>query len=164
MVVSTATTSLKRERGFTILELIIVLAGAFALIGIGYYLYKTRVEPGIQSQTAYQKIVSILGGIEQAKSSRGGVYPAYNGPVNTPGNPILPYLGDANSPDLAGVTYQCNAGTNQTLTIVVPTSIDTQRGRNQLQAKLNSAFGGGGATATVEAGSTTIQIPNVICQ
>lgn len=162
-MVEASVKSLKREKGFTILELIIVLAGAFALIGIGYYLYKTRVEPGVQAQTAYQKITSILSGIEQAKAARGGVYPAYNGPV-TGSQLLVAYLGDANSTDLAGVTYACTAGTGQTVTVTIPTSIDTQRGRNQLQQKLDSAFGQGGATATVGNSSVVITIPNSICQ
>ncbi len=133
---------MSRQRGFTLTEVVLVLAAAVVLIGIGVYIYKQRVEPAVWANSKYNLVLSIMAGIEQAKASRGGVYPAYTGALNNTNNPIYPYLTSSNTSanDLIGVNYSCPQGAGVTLTVSFPFSnAENLRGKLQLREKLQSA-------------------------
>lgn len=132
---------MSRQRGFTLTEVVLVLAAAVILIGLGVYIYRQRVEPALWANSKYNLVLSIIAGIEQAKASRGGVYPAYSGPLSNPNNPIYPYLASTGSAnDLVGVNYSCPPGTGVTLTVSFPFSdSENLRGKFQLREKLQSA-------------------------
>lgn len=154
--------NLRSQKGMSLMEVALVLAVFISLISVVFLIYKNRIEPATWSSQKYTIISSIISGIENAKGSRGGVYPAYNGAI-TNSNELMPYLsGNSNTlpDDLLGVTYSCAPGTNQTLTLTFPyTDAENARGKAQLVQKLQRA----GYVVNTSAQNLSIVIQGVSC-
>jgi len=151
----------KSERGFSLVEMGIVLS-IFTIIVAGvYYIYKQRIEPNTWATSKFNTINSVLTAIEQAKSSRGGVYPAYNGAI-TNSNVLVNYLtrDGVSSNDLMGVQYSCDAGVNKNLTITVPVNDGSKSGIQVLIDKLTSA----GLQAGVNGSNLVVTISGANCK
>ena len=115
----------RRSKGFTLLELILVLAVFVAFVGIAFGIYKGRVEPSRWANAKYMVFQSVSAAIENARAAYGGAYPAGTIPnlgVTTPpsGNVALVWHavnGGGVSQDIAGWGYEC---TGNNLEVTVP--------------------------------------------
>ncbi len=156
-----------RVCGFTLTELIIVLAVAGLLIGGVLFVYKNRIEPTQWVNGKAEAFVNLASALENAKSMNGGGYPAATN-VNladlsnatTSQMRILAAAIGQRSPDLTGWTYSCSGGT---LTITVNTG-DVPGGRTDLVEALRSKIQGASAySCTTGTGSITCTRSTVPC-
>ena len=149
------------ERGYSLVELVLVLAIITALAMTVYYVYKQRIEPNAWASNKFNLVQSIIAGVEQAKASRGGVYPAYQGDILN-SSVLSAYLtrNGANANDLMGVRYSCQGGVNRDLTITVPVNDGSVSGISNLIDKLTSA----GLQAYVNGTDLVVVIPSVNCE
>lgn len=108
-----------RRRGFTLIEMILVLAVLVTFLGVVFAIYKTKIEPTRWSQNKFQVFQSVIAAIENAKSANGGAYPAASdvdlSSTSAPTDPKAKLVwyavtgGDPTS-DIAGWTYTCSGG------------------------------------------------------
>jgi len=153
------------SRGFTILELALVLAVAALLLG-GAFVGYNRVYLPTKANSIAQSILGVMSAIERAKSDNGGAYPAGSFTIGSGGgNLVESHLGGLNAlGDVAGWQYSCPAGPSSTLTL---TTTNLSGGNTTLEnlilAKLRSSLQAG-VNISVSGGAFTLQIPNVPCR
>lgn len=103
----------KGRSGYTITELalgLLIVGGLLLAVFAGY---KKLYLPSV-AKSEYSKINSVIAGIERARNSMGGVYPAASGTLGTDDdnmNVIKDELGgDNNIKDVKDWQYDCNGG------------------------------------------------------
>mgnify|MGYP001772772923 CR=1 FL=1 len=153
-----------RKAGFTLTEMVLVLAVGALLIGGVFYVYKTRIEPNRWVETKMQAFNSVIAAIENAKSAKGGVYPA--GSETNLGNatdPVLRGTLGAGATDLQGWTYSCPAGVGTTMTIGIWVG---DRPNNEIvQVLLNRVQASSSFTGTYTDGNLlSVTRSGVVCQ
>lgn len=115
----------KRRKGFTLIEMILVLAALVTFLGVVFTIYKTKIEPSRWSQNKFQVFQSVVAAIENARSANGGAYPAATNvdlsSTTPPGSSkakLVWYAVTGGTPtsDIAGWTYSCS-GSNLDITV-----------------------------------------------
>ena len=111
-----------KKAGFSILELGIVFVVIGVVVIAAFTGYNKLYLPSV-ADGAYKKISSVISGADRSKNLNGGVYPV--GSTSAITVPLLPNLanslgGVGGVKDLAGWTYDCTAGSGQTVTIIPP--------------------------------------------
>jgi len=141
------------ETGFAIVIGLVIIVGAIAG-------YKKLYIP-MKGDAAFSKESSVINAIERSKMSNSGVYPAA-ATANLSAIAILQNElgGAANSVDVANWTYDCSAGSGQTITLV-STPYDDATVASIAAQKVNSALSPW--TATVAGSTITATLANVTC-
>lgn len=119
----------KRKKGFSLLELLLVLAVFAGVVGIGITIYSSYIEPQLQMSRIVNNFQVLVSAIERIKDSNRGAYPAGSitnlGSLNSQNPTTLErllrgVLGSTN-PALTNWRYNCpSGGTSLTLTLNVP--------------------------------------------
>jgi len=111
--------SVKRRRGFTLIEMILVIASLATFLALVFGIYKTKVEPARWSSNMYQKFQSVVAALEDAKSANGGGFPEASdvdlSSTTAPTDPKAKLVwsavtGGMGDPSLVGWTYTCSGG------------------------------------------------------
>lgn len=159
----------KGKKGFTLIEMILVLAALVAFLGLVFGIYKSRVEPARWSQNKFQVMQSVMAAIEHAKSANGGSYPKVTsalalGSTAAPSDPkaaLVWYAVTGGSPtaDISGWTYLCS--TNE-LQITVNTSDAPSKAAAEVftSSVVNNL---GLQKKSVGSGTVTFSRPGVVC-
>ena len=110
----------EKSKGFTLIEMILVLAVLVTFLALVFTIYKNRVEPSRWANNKFQTFQSVIAAIENARSANGGAYPASSSPFDldssdAPTNDkqkLVWYAVTGGSPtsDLAGWKYACDSG------------------------------------------------------
>ena len=104
------------EKGYSLIEISLVLALIAVLGGGVFLLYNNRVAPATWSSSQYNTFNSVLAALNTCKNDRGGTYPAAASAgsitaagTTTTSGALSPYVG-SNSTDISTWTYQCVSG------------------------------------------------------
>lgn len=117
----------EKRKGFTLIEMILVLAALVSFLGVVFAIYKTKIEPSRWSQSKFQTFQSVVAALENARSANGGAYPAAVGvdlsSTTPPGNAkakLVWYAVTGGTPtsDIAGWSYSCS-GSNLDITVSI---------------------------------------------
>ena len=109
----------EKSKGFTLIEMILVLAALVTFLALVFSIYKNRIEPSRWSSDKFQVFQSVVAALESAKSANGGAYPAASnvdlGSSTVPDNPKAKLVwyavtGGSPSSDIVGWEYSCSDG------------------------------------------------------
>lgn len=111
-----------RQRGFTLVELLLVIIVGSVLAVGAFTLYTKQIRPGQYQKEKLNAFTYLVSGLEQARAYNGNAYPSAPQPISLliPENPqtiveqILASAIGKNNSNYGGWTYQCS---NNTLTI-----------------------------------------------
>lgn len=117
--------SKNKSRGFTLIEMVLVLAGLVIFLSVVFAVYRSRVEPNSWASNKFQTFQSVVSALESAKSANGGAYPAATNVSlsnsTAPSDPKAKLVwsavtGGVPTSDINGWTYSCS-GNTITLTV-----------------------------------------------
>ena len=146
--------------GFTIIELGLVIVIALVLVIAAIGGYKKMYIP-MKGDSAFKQISSVTFAIERTKASNDNVYPtAASAKVSSIAMLQNELGGAANSKDVADWTYDCSAGSGQTITLTTTSFQDATVAAIAAQ-KVNSSLAPW--TAAVAGNVVTASLPNVTC-
>ena len=160
------------EKGYSLIEISLVLALIAVLGGGVFLLYNNRVAPSTWSSSKYNTFNSVLAALNTCKSDRGGTYPAAAtagsiiapGTTTTVSGALSPYVG-SNSTDISTWTYQCISGGTSAVIAIVDAATPNVDAQGMLVNKINNA--GNGALSAVITGSTgtivTVTVTGTTC-
>jgi len=155
------------RKGYTITELalgLLIVGGLLLAVFAGY---KKLYLPSV-AKSEYSKINSVLAGIERARNSIGGVYPAGSGTIGTDDdniNVIRDELGgDTNVKDVRDWQYDCNGGTEGSdVTVTLTTKPLTNNTVARLVARKIVENNSPWYAEVQSDGSLTIKRDHVVC-
>ncbi len=149
------------EKGYSLIEISLVLALIAVLGGGVFLLYNNRVAPATWSSSQFNTFNGVLAALNTCKNDRGGTYPAAasEGSIIAPGTTttsgaLSPYVG-SNSADISKWTYQCvSPGTSASIAIV-DSGTPNADAQGMLVNKINNS-GNGALNATITGTTGTI--------
>ena len=107
-----------KQRGFSLIELLIASAIIIALAAGVLFYYNNSVKPGQITREKLQAFTNMVAGLENAKILNGNAYPLADTMTNLPiANPttaqqrLISQATGGNNSTYAGWGYQCNANT-----------------------------------------------------
>jgi len=146
--------------GMTIVETGFAILIGLVVIGASIAAYNKMYIP-MKGDAAYQTVSSVLSATERVKSSNNNVYPvAATANISTIALLENELGGATNSRDVANWTYDCSAGSGQTITITT-TAFDDPTVASIASQKVNT--NSAPWTATVAGNIVTATLANVTC-
>ena len=157
------------EKGYSLIEISLVLALIAVLGGGVFLLYNNRVAPATWSSSKYDAFNGVLAALNTCKNDRGGTYPAaaaegsITAAATTTANGALsPYVG-ANSADISKWTYQCVSAGTSALIAIVDSGTPNADAQGMLVNKVSNS-GNSALSAVITNGTTvTVTISGTTC-
>ncbi|MGD0282545.1 MAG: type II secretion system protein [Dissulfurispiraceae bacterium] len=157
------------RKGYSLIEISLVLALIAVLGGGVFLLYNNRVAPSTWSSSKYDQFNSALAALNTAKNDRGGTYPAAasagsitSGSTTGTPNALAPYEG-SNSTDINKWNYTCISGGTTATIAIIDTSTPNADAQNMLINKINSAGNSNVSAALTNATTVTVTITGTTC-
>ncbi len=157
------------HRGFSLIELVMVLAVIAILSGVAITIFNNRVAPANWAQVNNDRFNSVMQQLNICKADHGNTYPAAPGAasITAAGTTSVPsavsaYVGSA-STDINNWTYQCVAAGQNLLIAVIDGGTPSSDAQNILVTKINNTYGAGTAVIT-SATTVTAKITGTTCQ
>jgi len=160
----------KKSKGFTLIEMILVLAALVTFLALVFTIYKNRIEPSRWSSDKFRTFQSVVAALETAKSANGGAYPAASNvdlstaPTdNDPKKKLVWYAVTGGSPsaDIIGWKYTCSGST-----LAITVSINDKPSEAAAGVFIESVKNNLGFTVsgTVSDPTVTFSRTNVLCR
>ena len=160
----------EKSKGFTLIEMILVLAALVTFLTLVFTIYKNRIEPSRWSSDKFRVFQSIVVALESAKSANGGAYPAATnvdlGSSSVPEDPkakLVWYAVTGGSPslDVAGWAYSCSESNLDITVNITDKPSEAAAGVFIESVKNNLGFTVNG---TVSDPTVTFSRTNVLCR
>ena len=150
--------------GYTLLELALGI-GIVATLALGVFGAYKKLSTSAKVEASYQQVVSVISGIERTQANNGGTYIAKDS-ATTITEAEFPELartlgGDSQIKDIADWTYQCEEGSDKTITIVTKNFMSDVIAK-LIEYKINANFAPWHAT-TIDK-HLEISLPNAVCR
>ncbi len=155
-------TVLRNRKGYSLIEISLVLALIAVLGGGVFILYNNRVAPATWSSSQYNTFNSVVAALNTSKNDRGGTYPAAasagsitSGATTGAANALAPYVG-SNSADISKWTYTCVSPNSTAVIAIVDSATPNSDAQGMLVNKINNA--GNSALSAVITNTTTVTV------
>lgn len=158
------------EKGYSLIEISLVLALIAVLTGGVFLLYNNRVAPATWSSSKYDMFNGVLTALNTCKNDRGGTYPAAAAAgsitaaaTTTVSGALSPYVG-SNSTDISDWTYQCVSGGTTALIAIADSATPNADAQGMLVNKINKSGNNALSAAITTSGSVvTVTITGTTC-
>ncbi|HXW69725.1 MAG TPA: prepilin-type N-terminal cleavage/methylation domain-containing protein [Dissulfurispiraceae bacterium] len=162
-------TVFRNRKGYSLIEISLVLALIAVLVGGAFLLYNNRVAPATWSSSKYDTFNGVFAALNTCKNDRGGTYPAAAAAgsitaadTTTVPGALSPYVGSA-SADISTWTYKCLSAGTSALIAIVDSGTPSADAQGMLVNKINNS-GNGALNAAISSGSVvTVTITGTTC-
>ncbi len=159
---------LKHQGGFTIIEVIVVLAIAAVIISTVLGV-RARGTAASWVQSKNNQFASVMSSMDLTKASHNMTYPAAanpgsitSGATTTATNAVAAYVGST-STDINQWKYQCASGGSSMIIQIIDTATPSTDAQQQLVDKINTGYGSL-VTAVASANTVTVTTTGTPCQ
>ncbi len=162
-------TVFRNRKGYSLIEISLVLALIAVLAGGVFLLYNNRVAPATWSSSKYDTFNGVLAALNTCKSDRGGTYPAAasagsitEASTTTVSGALSPYVGSA-SADISTWTYKCVSSGTSAFIAIVDSGTPNADAQGMLVNKVSNS-GNSALSAVITNGTTvTVTISGTSC-